>query len=167
MATVTRLAEEGDVEGVKEANLAEAARLKAATATEAAASQAASDAQRQMLGALAKVPELQELNASQTIRLTTALRQGADAFVVEAGNVIAEKRGGAPARTPEEVAAAAAAAGKANAGVVTPDLPEGSPSPGEGPPIPTGDEAKSKDGYAVLSEFFDFEDKQSDLTPSV
>ena len=167
MATVTRLAEEGDVEGVKEANLAEAARLTAATATEAAASQAASDAQRQMLGALAKVPELQELNASQTIRLTTALRQGVDAFVVEASNVIAEKRGGAPARTPEEVAAAAVAVGKANAGVATPDLPEGSPTPGEGPPIPTGDEAKSKGGYAVLSEFFDFEDRQSDLTPSV
>lgn len=167
LAKVTRLAAEGDIEGVKEANLAEEARLTAATATDAAASQAANDAQRQMLGALAKVPELQELNASQTIRLTTALKQGADAFVVEAGNVIAEKRGAGPVRTPEQVAAAAKAAGEANAGVVTPDLPEGSPAPGEGPPIPTGEEAKGKDGYTVLSEFFAFEDNQSSLTPSV
>ncbi len=159
---MTKLAEEGDVDAIQAATAAEGLSRKARADVAAESKKAVDASRRQMLGALAGAEELQSLNASQQLRLMTALQKGDADFVREAGTIIAEKqRGGSQ----EASAAAATAVGNAQTPPSTPDLPGATPVV-SGPPIPEGEEAKTKDGYAVLKEYFDFEDSGNSLTPS-
>ena len=161
LSRMAKLAEEGDVDAIQAATAAEGLRRKAAAEVTAATKTAVDESRRQTLGALAGVEELQKLSASQQLRLMTALQKGDADFVREAGRVIGENQRG---ETQETSAAAAAAVGNAQTPPTTPDLPSATPVVG-GPPIPEGEEAKTKGGYDVLKEFFAWEDTESSLTP--
>lgn len=163
LSEMDRLATEGDVAGISQAVAAERQRQQAAESAHQAGIAAQSEARRQMLGELAKVPELQDLSASQQIKLLNALNQGDASFITAAAEVMAEKRG-SPQRA-EASAAAAAAAGAVQAQPgLTPDLPGAQPSV-EGPPVPEGEAARTKSGYDVLSEYFAWEDNQQQAGP--
>lgn len=156
LGKVAALAKEGDVDGIQTAVAEETGRTNAERATAEAEKKAVDTARRNTLGALAEVEELQNLNASQQLRLIKALQQSDGAFVREAGLVIAEKQRGA---SHEASAATAEAAGATARAPATPDLPAASPVV-SGPPIPEGEEAKHKSGYEVLQEFFSWEDEK-------
>lgn len=162
LSRMAKLAEEGDVDAIQTATAAEAQRRKVSADVAAESKKAVDASRRQMLGGLAGAEELQNLNANQQLRLMTALQQGDTDFIREAGKIIAENQRG---NSQEASAATATAVGNAQTPPATPDLPGATPIVG-GPPIPEGEEAKTKDGYAVLKEFFDFEDNENSLTPT-
>jgi hypothetical protein len=166
LGNVAKLAEEGDLEGVRTlAGTALAAQARESAAVEAE-KRGADAARRNILEGLTEGGELKDLTATEQIRLAGAIRKGDAAFVTEASKIIGERTaaqkgaaqdagqaGRAAANT--EVAASQAAAG------ATPQVPAATPTADGAPPVPQGDDAKAKSGYDVLSEYFDWEEQQA------
>lgn len=167
LGQMATLAKEGDTDGMQAAVVAEQLRVRTTSDAAAAAKVTQDTTRQQLLGGLAKAPELQNLNAAEQIRLVTALKQGDVPFVAEASKIIGERQAAAVQAGTVAAGAQAATHGAAAAAAQVsppPALPGGAPA-GGAPPLPTGDEQKTTSGYDVLNQYFGWEDQREQLTP--